>query len=108
MHVLPRYPALLGHPEESDEANNSQCATMIAAAAEAVEDEEGHIVDLWQVGEEATKDKEYLLLNECVSNDSWVKHKVMELFALRPCFRMWRHLSCHGDLGRYTRDKRHF
>ncbi|ROT84068.1 hypothetical protein C7M84_022732 [Penaeus vannamei] len=97
--ALSRYPMLLGHPEESDEADDELvCATIVAAASEAVEGDGGRVVDIQQVEEEAAKDDEYQLLHECVSNEGWTDRKDMEPLALRPYFRMRRHLSCQGNL----------
>ncbi|ROT66065.1 hypothetical protein C7M84_015931 [Penaeus vannamei] len=64
--ALSRYPMLLGHPEESDEADDELvCATIVAAASEAVEGDGGRVVDIQQVEEEAAKDEEYRLLHVC-------------------------------------------
>ena len=106
--ALSRYPALASTPEESDEADEeAACAAMVAAAADAAEGNDGHVIDLRQVEAEALKDEEYQLLHECVSNDGWAERKDSEPVALRPYFRMRRHLSCHGDIVLYTSDE-HF
>lgn len=105
--ALSRYPALASAPEESDEADDEAvCAAMAAAAAEATTDDVGHVVDLHHVKEEALKDEEYQLLHECVANNGWGERKDSEPAALRPYFRMRRHLSCHGDIVLYTSDER--
>jgi len=105
--ALSRYPMLLGHPEESDEADDELvCATMVAAASEAVEGDGGRVVDIQQVEEEVAKYEEYRLLHECVSNEGWTDRKDMEPLALRPYFRMRRHLSCQGNLILYTNDEK--
>jgi len=105
--ALSRYPMLLGHPEESDEADDELvCATIVAAASEAVEGDGGRVVDIQQVEEEAAKDEEYRLLHECVSNEGWTDRKDMEPLPLRPFFRMRRHLSCQGNLILYTNDEK--
>lgn len=94
--ALPQYPTLLGHPEESDVADKLLCAIRIAAVSEVIEDDEGRVVDLQQVEEEAAEDEEYQLLLECVPNDGWTDCKDMMLLTLQPYFRMW----CHVISGR--------
>lgn len=64
-------------------------------------------MDLQQVEEEAAKDEEYHLLQECVSNDGWTDYKDMEPLTLWPHFRMQRHLPRQGDLVMYTNEGRH-
>ncbi|XP_063859146.1 uncharacterized protein LOC135100114 [Scylla paramamosain] len=104
---LSRYPALASVPEDSDEADDEAvCAVMVVAAAETTTDNVGHVVDLRHVEEEAVKDEEYRLLHECVANDGWGERKDAEPAALRPYFRMRRHLSCQGDIVLYTSDER--
>ena len=96
--ALSRYPALISAPEESDESDDEAvCAAMAVAAAEAAEDDDGRMVDLRQVEMEALKDEEYQLLHECVANIGWSERKDSEPAALRPYFRMRRHLSCQED-----------
>ncbi|KAK8388676.1 hypothetical protein O3P69_020573 [Scylla paramamosain] len=46
------------------------------------------------------------VLHECVANDAWGEQKDAEPAALRPYFRMRRHLSCQGDIVLYTSDER--
>ncbi|XP_070000756.1 retrovirus-related Pol polyprotein from transposon 412 [Penaeus vannamei] len=105
--ALSRYPMLFGHPEESDEADDELvCAAMVAATSEAVEGDGGRVVDVKQVKEEAAKDEEYQLLQECVSNECWTDCENMEPLALQPYFRMRRHLSCQGNIVLYTNDVR--
>nr|XP_027227344.1 uncharacterized protein LOC113819308 [Penaeus vannamei] len=56
--ALSRYPMLLGHPEESDEADDELvCATIVAAASEAVEGDGGRVVDIQQVEEKQPRMK---------------------------------------------------
>ena len=56
--TLSHYPALSCNPEESDEMDDEMaCAAMVAAAEEATTDEEGQVVDLQHVIEEALKDE---------------------------------------------------
>ncbi|XP_045130529.1 uncharacterized protein K02A2.6-like [Portunus trituberculatus] len=79
---------------------------MVAAAADASTDDVGHVVDLRHVEEEAVRDEEYRLLHECMANDGWGERKDAEPAALRPYFRMRRHLSCQGSIVLYTSDER--
>ncbi|KAK8407623.1 hypothetical protein O3P69_002280 [Scylla paramamosain] len=106
--ALSRYPILSGEPERSDEDEEELvCAAMTAATVAAAEDEMGHVVDLRQVEEEAEQDEEYRLLRECVANDGWAERKDWEPPALRPYFRMRRHLSSQGSVVLYTCDEKH-
>ena len=105
--ALSRYPALTSAPEDADEADDEAvCAAMTAAAAEATEDEVGRVVDMQQVEEDARRDEEYQLLRECVANNGWAEQKEDVHEALRPYFKMRRHLSCQGDIVLYTNDER--
>ncbi|KAG0701664.1 hypothetical protein GWK47_025261 [Chionoecetes opilio] len=76
-----------------------------AATAAAAEDEVGHVVDLYQVEEEAARDEEYRLLRECVANDGWAERKDWEPLALRQYFKMRRHLSCQGTSSLHCDEK---
>ncbi|KAK8394234.1 hypothetical protein O3P69_006432 [Scylla paramamosain] len=106
--ALSRYPILSGEPERSDKDEEELvCAAMTAATVTAAEDEMGHVVDLRQVEEEAEQDEEYRLLRECVANDGWAERKYWEPPALRPYFRMRRHLSSQGSVVLYTCDEKH-
>ncbi|KAK8378646.1 hypothetical protein O3P69_009382 [Scylla paramamosain] len=85
--ALSRYPILSGEPERSDEDEEELvCAAMTAATGQ---------------------DEEYRLLRECVANDGWAERKDWEPPALRPYFRMRRHLSSQGSVVLYTCDEKH-
>jgi len=69
--------------------------------------DEGVIVDLHQVQEEAVRDDNYKLLHARVAAGDWADRKEDEPLALHAFYKMRQHLSCQGDIILYANDEGH-
>jgi len=106
--ALSRYPVLRGEPDETDLADDEDaCALVASATACALEMDEGVIVDLHQVQEEAVQDDNYKLLHGRVAAGDWADRKEDKPLALYAFYKMRRHLSCQGDIILYANDEGH-